>query len=251
MGKETSGRDIKNVNPEIKQGQTKDKQRKKVVGRGRRRRWQRKRELEQSETKHYVFCFLKRLMPPLPLTSAMTRRKQTDTPRLSLLRPVARALPRWGTDHGRHRLGVNRVPFIWLDAAGGPIRQPRRGWGRGRPMLSQPLKLTSSLGTLQTTVKLIKLPEKMSQYVWAACQRSQMRITAIWRHLHVAVCCVTQQIPKIHFWPVWLTELEFYTSSIHTCPNTTINITLNTKCALIQHKPIYESIVINFRYHHS
>lgn len=127
---------------------------------GRRTRWQRKRELAQSETKHYVFCFLKRFMPLLPLTSTMTRRKQTDTPRLSLLHPVAHVLLRWGTDHGRHRLGVNRVPFIWLDAAGGPIRQPKRGWGRGRPTLSQPLKLTSSLGTLQTTVKLIKLPRK-------------------------------------------------------------------------------------------
>lgn len=30
--------------------------------------------------------------------------------------------PGWGTDHGRHRLGINRVPFIWLDAAGGTIR---------------------------------------------------------------------------------------------------------------------------------
>lgn len=77
--------------------------------------------------------------------------------------PVAAALPRWGMDHGRHRLGVNRVPFIWLDAAGGPIRQPKCGWGRGRPMLSQPLKLTSSLGIRQTTVKLIKLPRKLCE----------------------------------------------------------------------------------------
>lgn len=99
-------------------------------------------------------------MPLLPLTSTMTRRKQTNTPRLSLPHPVAHVLLRWRTDHGRHRLGVNRVPFIWLDAAGGPIRQPKRVWGRGRPMLSQPPKLTSSLETLQTTVKLIKLPEK-------------------------------------------------------------------------------------------
>lgn len=124
-------------------------------------------------------------MPLLPLTSTMTRRKQTDTPRLSLLHPVVHVLLRWGTDHGRHRLGVNRVPFIWLDAAGGPIRQPKRGWGRGRPMLSQPLKLTSSLGTLQTTVKLIKLPEKMSPYVWVACRRKEMRTTALWRCLRV------------------------------------------------------------------
>lgn len=124
-------------------------------------------------------------MPLLPLTSTMTRRKQTDTPCLSLLYSVVYVLLRWGTDHGRHRLGVNRVPFIWLDAAGGPIRQPKRGWGRGRPMLSQSLKLTSLLGTLQTTVKLIKLPEKMSQYVWVACQRREMSITAIWRCLQV------------------------------------------------------------------
>ncbi len=166
---------------ESNRGRQKRQTKKRVVGIGRRRRWQRKRELAQSETKHYVFCFLKRFMPLLPLTSTMTRKKQTDTPRLSLLHPVAHMLLRWGTDHGRHRLGVNRVPFIWLDAAGGPIRQSKRGWGRGRPMLSQPLKLTSLLGTLQTTVKLIKLPEKkMSQYVWVACQRREMRITAIW-----------------------------------------------------------------------
>lgn len=153
-------RDIKNVNPGLKRGRQKRQTKKRVVGIGRRGRWQRRRELQQSETKHYVFCFLKRFMPLLPLTYTMTRRKQTDTPRLSLLHPVVHVLPRWGTDHGRHRLGVNRVPFIWLDAAGGPIRQPKRGWARGRSMLSQPLKLTSSLGTLQTTVKLIKLPWK-------------------------------------------------------------------------------------------
>lgn len=122
-----------------------------------------KREPEQSQTKHSVFCFLKRLMPLPPLTSTTTGRKQADAPRLPPpLHPVTHVPPRWGTDHGRHRLGVNRVPFIWLDAAGGPIRQPERGWGRGRPMLSRPLQLTPSLGTLQTTVKLIKLPEKMS-----------------------------------------------------------------------------------------
>lgn len=134
-------------------------------------------------------------MPLLPLTSTMTRRKQTDTPHLSPLHPVAHVLLRWGMDHGRHRLGVNRVPFIWLDAAGGPIRQPKHGWGRGRPMLSQHLKLTSSLRTLQTTVKLIKLPEKMSHYVWHTCQRREMRITAIWRCLQDAgepstLCCL-------------------------------------------------------------
>lgn len=133
-------------------------------------------------------------MPLLPLTSTMTRRKQADTPRLSLLHPVAHVLPRWGTDHGRHRLGVNRVPFIWLDAAGGPIRQPKRVGGRGRPMLSQPLQLTLSLGTLQTTVKLIKLPEKMSQYVWEACQSREIRRSAIWRPLQVLSCCVIYQI---------------------------------------------------------
>lgn len=37
---------------------------------------------EQSECKHYVSCFLKRSMAPLPLTSTMTRRKQADTPLL-------------------------------------------------------------------------------------------------------------------------------------------------------------------------
>lgn len=35
---------------------------------------------EQSECKHYVFCFLKRSVAPLPLTSTMTRGKQADTP---------------------------------------------------------------------------------------------------------------------------------------------------------------------------
>lgn len=35
---------------------------------------------EQSECKHYVFCFLKQSVAPLPLTSTMTRRKQEDTP---------------------------------------------------------------------------------------------------------------------------------------------------------------------------
>lgn len=133
-------------------------------------------------------------MPLLPLTSTMTRRKQADTPRLSLLHPVTHVLLRWGTDHGRHRLGVNRVPFIWLDAAGGPIRQLKRGWGRGTPMLSQPLQLTPSLGTLQTTVKLIKLPEKMLQFVWVACQRKEIRRSAIWRCLQVLNCYVTYQI---------------------------------------------------------
>lgn len=77
-----------------------------------------------------------------------------------LLHPAVYGLLRWRTYHRRHRLGVNRVPFIWVDTAGGPIRQPRHGWGRGRPMLSQPLRLTHSLGTLQTSVKLGKLPEK-------------------------------------------------------------------------------------------
>lgn len=38
-------------------------------------------------------------------------------------------------------------------------------------MLSQPLKLTSSLGTPQTTVKLIRLPEKKSQYLRVASHR--------------------------------------------------------------------------------
>lgn len=133
-------------------------------------------------------------MPLPPLTSTMTRRKQADTPRLPLPHSVTHVLLRWGTDHGRHRLGVNRVPFIWLDAAGGPIRQLKRGWGRGTPMLSQPLQLTPSLGTLQTTVKLIKLPEKMSQFVWVACQRKEIRETAIWRCLEVLSCCVTYQI---------------------------------------------------------
>lgn len=118
-------------------------------------------------------------MPLLPLTSTTTRRKQTDTPFLRLLHSVMRPPLRWGTDHGRHRLGVNRVPFIWLDAAGGLIRRAERGWGRGRPMLSQPLKVTSSLGTLQTTVKLIKLPKKMSQCVWWTRQWEEMRIIAI------------------------------------------------------------------------
>lgn len=113
---------------------------------GRRRRWQRKGELAQSETKYSVFCFLKRLMPLLPLTSTMTRRKQTDTSPLPPLHPVVHVLPRWGTDHRRHRLGVNRVPFIWLDAAGGQIRQPKHGWGRGRSMVSQPLKLNFLAG---------------------------------------------------------------------------------------------------------
>lgn len=93
---------------------------------------------EQSESKHYVFCFLKWSMAPLPLTSTMTRRKQADTPLLPVLHPVVYKLLRWRTDHRRHRLGVNRVPFIGVDTAGGPIRQPKHGWGRGRPMLSEP-----------------------------------------------------------------------------------------------------------------
>lgn len=172
-----------------------------LVGIGRWRSWQRKGELAQSETKHYVLCFLKRFMPLLPLTSTMTRRKQTDTPHLSPLHPVAHVLLRWGMDHGRHRLGVNRVPFIWLDAAGGPIRQPKHGWGRGRPMLSQRLKLTSSLRTLQTTVKLIKLPEKMLHYVWHTCQRREMRITAIWRCLqdteNLRLCVIYQILSTV------------------------------------------------------
>lgn len=113
---------------------------------GRQRRWQRKGELAQSETKYFVFCFLKRLMPLLPLTSTMTRRKQTDTSPLPPLHPVVHVLPRWGTDHRRHRLGVSRVPFIWLDAAGGQIRQPKHGWGRGRSMVSQPFKLNFLAG---------------------------------------------------------------------------------------------------------
>lgn len=93
---------------------------------------------EQSESKHYVFCFLKRSMAPLPLTSTVTRRKQADTPLLPVLHPVVYKLLRWRTDHRRHRLGVNRVPFIGVDIAGGPIRQPKHGWGTGRPMLSEP-----------------------------------------------------------------------------------------------------------------
>lgn len=39
-------------------------------------------ELAQSKTKHSVSCLLKQFMPLLPLTSTMTRRKQTDTLRL-------------------------------------------------------------------------------------------------------------------------------------------------------------------------
>lgn len=183
---------------ESNRGRQRRQTKKRVVGIGRRRRWQRKRELAQSETKHYVFCFLKRFMPLLPLTSTMTRRKQTDTPRLSLLHPVAHTLLRWGTDHGRHRLGVNRVPFIWLDAAGGPIRQSKRGWGRGRPMLSQPLKLTSSLGTLQTTVKLIKLPEKRCRSMCEWHVKGGKWGYAIWTCLQVMknlwLLCVLYQI---------------------------------------------------------
>lgn len=129
----------------------------------------RNRDPQQSESKHYVSCFLKRSMAPLPLTFTMTRRKQADPPPLPVLHPVVYELLRWRTDHRRHRLGVNRVPFIGVDTAGGPIRQPKHGWGRGRPMLSEPLQLTRSLGTLQTTVKLGKLPENMSPCRWYPC----------------------------------------------------------------------------------
>lgn len=82
---------------------------------------------EQSESKHYAFCFLKRSMALLPLTSTMTRRKQVDTRLLPIPHPVVYELLRWRTDHRRHRLGVNRVPFIGVDTAGGPIRQPKHG----------------------------------------------------------------------------------------------------------------------------
>lgn len=87
----------------------------------------------------------------------------------SLLHPAVYELLRWRTYHRRHRLGVNRAPFIGVDTAGGPIRQPEHGWGRGRPMLSEPLRLTRLLGTLQTSVKLGKLPENMSPCVWYPC----------------------------------------------------------------------------------
>lgn len=144
---------------------------------------------EQSESKHYVFYFLKRSMAPLPLTSTMTRRKQANTPLLPLLHPVVYELLRWRTDHRRHRLGVNRVPFIGVDTAGGPIRQPKHGWGRGRPMLSEPLQLTRSLGTLQTTVKLGKLPENMSPCVWYPCSRRGISRCAIWGCTQDLTCC--------------------------------------------------------------
>lgn len=131
--------------------------------------WERKKGARTKSNQ--TFCLL---FPQAARASASINlhddRKKTSgcSPPPSPVHPVAHVPPRWGTDHGRHRLGVNRVPFIWLDAAGGPIRQPKRGWGRGRPMLSRPLQLTPSLGTLQTTVKLIKLPEKMSPRVCAS-----------------------------------------------------------------------------------
>lgn len=151
-GKRNKGRHIKNVNAGVKR-----EAREREASSG--------EEMMGNECSHTVkpnilsFASSSGFMSPLPLTSTMTRRKRMDTPRFSLLRPVARLLPRWGTDDGRHRLGVNRVPFIWLDAAGGPIRQPKRGWGKGDARCyHSPFKLTSSLGTPQTTVKLIRLP---------------------------------------------------------------------------------------------
>lgn len=176
---------------------------------------------EQSEYKHYVSCFLKRSMAPLPLTSTMTRRKQANTPLLPLLHPVVYKLLRWRTDHRRHRLGVNRVPFIGVDTARGPIRQPKHGWGRGRPMLSEPLRLTRSPGSLQTTVKLGKLPENMSPCVCdirvSGGKSADVQYEVARRSLHVVLIQILQTLQQLGA-EVKFSRLRTFSYILHCVP---------------------------------
>lgn len=133
----------------------------------------------------------------LPLTSSVTGGKQADiSPSFFLIvceAEMGRAHQRCGTDHRRHRLGVNRVPFLWWGAAGGTIREPELGHGRGGPTLSKHFKQNFYQAALQTVMKSIRPP----------CPYLKVCESDVWGkgnlhncHSHKEVSRVFRRLPK-------------------------------------------------------